>query len=93
MYKFRRRIYIGDRSMEFWFGVTSKSRDRHSNFTLLLLTGGPDSPSCDAVQIKRGIPTKSEVEKLAVRYAKDLLRSYIEREKEGDHAAGETDSL
>ena len=43
MYKFRRRIYVGEKSMEFWFGLTSKSRDHHSNFTLFLLTENPDS--------------------------------------------------
>ena len=42
MYKFKRNIYLEDRTIEMWFGLTSKSRDRHSNFTLYLLTEGPD---------------------------------------------------
>ena len=37
MYKFKRNIYLEDRTIEMWFGLTSKSRDRHSNFTLYLL--------------------------------------------------------
>lgn len=45
MYKFKRNIYLEDRTIEMWFGLTSKSRDRHSNFTLYLLTEGPDSRS------------------------------------------------
>lgn len=40
MYKFKRNIYLEDRTIEMWFGLTSKSRDRHSNFTLYLLTEG-----------------------------------------------------
>lgn len=83
MYKFRRRIHIEERSMDFWFGLTSKSRDQHSNFTLFLLSEDPDSSFSYAEKIKSGIPTKSEAERIAIRYAKDLLRSLIEREKGG----------
>ena len=52
MYKFKRNIYLEDRTIEMWFGLTSKSRDRHSNFTLYLLTEGPDSPFSYAEQIR-----------------------------------------
>ena len=58
MYKFKRNIYLEDRTIEMWFGLTSKSRDRHSNFTLYLLTEGPDSPFSYAEQIKSGINSK-----------------------------------
>ena len=44
MYKFKRNIYLEDRTIEMWFGLTSKSRDRHSNFTLYLLTKGRRQP-------------------------------------------------
>lgn len=44
MYKFKRNIYLEDRTIEMWFGLTSKSRDRHSNFTLYLLTEGAGQP-------------------------------------------------
>mgnify|MGYP007023866443 CR=1 FL=1 len=63
MYKFKRNIYLEDRTIEMWFGLTSKSRDRHSNFTLYLLTEGPDSPFSYAEQIKSGINSKSETER------------------------------
>ena len=69
MYKFKRNIYLEDRTIEMWFGLTSKSRDRHSNFTLYLLTEGPDSPFSYAEQIKSGIN------------AKDLLHQLLEQEK------------
>lgn len=82
MYKFKRSIYLEDRTVELWFGLTSKSRDRHSNFTLYLLTEGPDNPFSYAEPIKSGISTKSEADRLAITYAKDLLRQLIDREKE-----------
>lgn len=82
MYKFKRRITVGDQSMIFWFGLTSKSRDRHSNFTLFILSDNPDSPFSYAEQIKSGINSKSEAERLAVRYAKDLFNSLLERQKD-----------
>lgn len=82
MYKFKRNIHLEDRSMEMWFGMTSKSRDQHSNFTLYLLTEGPDNPFSYAEQIKSGIPSKREVERYAIKYAKELLRQLIDREKE-----------
>ncbi len=82
MYKFKRNIYLDDHSVEMWFGLTSKSRDRHSNYTLYLLTEGPDSPFSYAEQIKSGINSKGEAERYAIKYAKDLLRQLLEREKE-----------
>ena len=66
---------------EMWIGQTSKSRDRHSNFTLYLLTEGPDSPFSYAEQIKSGINSKSEAERYAIKYAKDLLHQLLEQEK------------
>ncbi|MDR2414959.1 MAG: hypothetical protein LBD64_08255 [Odoribacteraceae bacterium] len=80
MYKFKRRVFVGERSMEFWFGMTSKSRDRHFNFTLYLLTSGPDSPFSHAERIKSGIHSKSEASREAILYAKTLLREALERE-------------
>ena len=76
MYKFKRNIYLEDRTIEMWFGLTSKSRDRHSNFTLYLLTEGPDSPFSYAEQIKSGINSRSEAERFAIKYAKgyDIIR-------------------
>lgn len=68
--------------MDFWFGLTSKSRDRHSNFTLFLLTEGPDSPFSYAEQIESGIHSKSDAERLAIRYAKDLFASLLDRERD-----------
>ena len=82
MYTFKRRVYVGEESMVFWFGLTSKSRDRHSNFTLFILTDGPDAPFSYAEQIKSGIPTKAEAERYAIRYAKDLYQNLLDREKE-----------
>ena len=79
MYKFKRNIYLEDRTIEMWFGLTSKSRDRHSNFTLYLLTEGPDSPFSYAEQIKSGIHSKSEAERYAIKYAKDLNRKKLRK--------------
>ena len=81
MYKLKRIIFLEDRSVELWFGLTSKSRDRHSNFTLYLLTEGPDSPFSYAEQIKSGINSKSEAERYAIKYAKDLLQQLLEQDK------------
>ncbi len=81
MYKFKRNIHLEDRSIEMWFGLTSKSRDQHSNFTLYVLTEGPDSPFSYAEQIKSGIPSKKEAERYAITYAKSLLSQLLEREK------------
>ena len=81
MYKFKRNIYLEDRTIEMWFGLTSKSRDRHSNFTLYLLTEGPDSPFSYAEQIKSGINSKSEAERYAIKYAKHLLHQLVEHQK------------
>ena len=81
MYKFRRKIYVGNHCQEFWFGLTSKSRDRHTDFMLFLLTGDPDSAFSYAEQIKSGFHAKADAERYAIRYAKDLLRGFIEREQ------------
>jgi hypothetical protein len=81
MYKFKRRVFVGERGMDFWFGLTSKSRDRHSNFTLYLLTGDPESPLCHAQRVKGGIHSKSDATRLAISHAKELFRAILEREK------------
>ena len=82
MYKFRRRIYAGGKSMEFWLGLTSKSRGHHSNYTLFLLTESPDSPFSYAEQIGTGFHAKADAERFAIQYAKDLFRNLLDREKE-----------
>ena len=82
MYKFRRKIYVGNKSMEFWFGTTSKSRDNHSNFTLFLLTEDPNSSFSYAEQIGSGFHSKSDAERFAIQYAKDLFRSLLDRDNE-----------
>ena len=82
MYNFRRRIYVGEKSMEFWFGLTSKSRDHHSNFTLFLLTENPDSHFSYAEQIGSGFHAKADAERFAIQYAKELFRNLLDREKE-----------
>ena len=92
MYKFKRNIHLEDRSIEMWFGLTSKSRDRHSNFTLYLLTG-PDSPFSYAEQIKSGINSKSEAERYAIKYAKDLLRQLLEQEKTSKDTEASPDEI
>ena len=66
MYKFRRKIYVGDHVYEMWFGLTSKSQDRHSNFTLFLLTEGPDRQFSYAEKIKGGFPAKADAERYAI---------------------------
>ena len=81
MYKFKRNINLEDRTIEMWYGLTSKSRDRHSNFTLYLLTEGPDSPFSYAEKIKCGINSKIEADRYAIKYAKDLLHQLLEQEK------------
>ncbi|MDR1274338.1 MAG: hypothetical protein LBK12_07295 [Odoribacteraceae bacterium] len=81
MYKFKRRVFAGHRSMEFWFGLTSKSRDHHFNFTLYLLTEGPGATLDHAERLRSGIHSKGEAERFAVQYAGELLRALLEREK------------
>lgn len=80
MYKFKREIYVGDRSYTMWFGLVSKSRDRHSNFTLFLLTESPDSEFSYAEKVKSGFASKTEAQRYAVSYAKGLIRQ-MERER------------
>ena len=82
MYKFKRCVIVEGRGMDFWFGLTSKSRDRHTNFTLFILTGDPDSPHCHADQVKSGIHSKSEAVRLAVAHARNLFRTFLQREEE-----------
>lgn len=81
--------------MEFWFGLTSKSRDHHFNFTLYLLTEGPGATLDHAERVRSGIHTKREAERLAVQHAGELLRALLEREKgwepEGDVLTESTD--
>ena len=91
MYKFKRNIYLEDRTIEMWFGLTSKSRDRHSNFTLYLLTEGPDSPFSYAEQIKSGINSKSEAERYAKsseRYGTIFRRGFRFRQQPGNKRTG-----
>jgi hypothetical protein len=82
MYKFKRRVYVGSRSMDFWFGLTSKSRDRHYNFTLYLLPGGPDTPHSHAERLRAGIHSKSEAEWVAVHHARALFQDLLVRARE-----------
>ena len=81
MYKFRRKIYVGDHVYEMWFGMTSKSRDRHSNFTLFLLTEGPDSQFSYAEKIGSGFHAKADAVRYAIRYAKELIQQKLMQEK------------
>ena len=88
MYKFKREIYVGDRSYTMWFGLVSKSRDRHSNFTLFLLTESPESEFSYAEKVKSGFASKAEAQRYAVSYAKGLIRQMEreQRENEGEQA-------
>ncbi|MDR1414535.1 MAG: hypothetical protein LBI96_01885 [Odoribacteraceae bacterium] len=82
MYKFRRRVFVGGRGMDFWFGLTSKSRDHHFNFTLYLLTEGPDATLNHAQRLRSGIHSKSEAERIAEQHARDLFQALLERKKD-----------
>ena len=62
MYKFSRKIYVGNHVYEMWFGLTSKSQDRHSNFTLYLLTEGPNNQFSYAEKIESGFFAKADAE-------------------------------
>lgn len=68
---------MGDHVYEMWFGLTSKSQDRHSNFTLFLLTEGPDREFSYAEKIKGGFHAKADAERYAIRYAKELIRQKL----------------
>ena len=80
MYKFSRKIYVGNHVYEMWFGLTSKSQDRHSNFTLYLLTEGPNNQFSYAEKIESGFFAKADAERYAIRYARELIRNKIAQE-------------
>lgn len=93
MYKFRRKIYVGDHVYEMWFGLTSKSQDRHSNFTLFLLTEGPDRQFSYAEKIKGGFPAKADAERYAITYAKELIRQKLAQAKADEQSAPAGDDV
>ena len=91
MYKFKRNIYVGEEVFEMWFGLTSKSQDRHTNFTLFLLTEGPDHQFSYAEKIKGGFHAKADATRYAVQYAKELIRQKMAQEKASKQDYPETD--
>lgn len=82
MYKVKRTIYLGEESIDVWFGLRSNSRDKHSNFTVYILTDDPDNELNHAEPIKSGIPSKAEALKIGIEYAKDLFRNIKKNRKE-----------
>ena len=82
MYKVKRTIYIGNRSMDAWFGLVSKTKNgKNGKYTVYLLTDDPRNPFNHAEPILSNITSKDTAIKKAIEYTKELYQSILDNQK------------
>ncbi len=78
MYRVKRTIYVGERAIEVWFGLVSKTKNgKNGKYTVYLLTDDPHNPFNHAEPILSGIASRETAIREAVAYAKQLFRSIL----------------
>lgn len=82
MYKVKRTIYLGKRSVDVWFGLLSKTRNgKNGKYTVYLLTDDPSNPFNHAEPILSGITSKETAIRKGIEYAKTLLQNIIDNQE------------
>lgn len=82
MYKVKRTIYIGNRSMDVWFGLVSKTKNgKNGKYTVYLLTDDPNKPLNHAEPILSNITSKDTAIKKAIEYTKELFQSILDNQQ------------
>lgn len=76
MYKVKRTIYMGNQSIDVWFGLVSKAKNgKNGKYTVYLLTDDPDKPLNHAEPILSNIASKDTAIQKAIEYTKELFRN------------------
>ncbi|MCX4291501.1 MAG: hypothetical protein OSJ36_06920 [Odoribacter sp.] len=82
MYKVKRTIYLGDRSIDVWFGLVSKTKNgKNGKYTVYLLTDDPRNPFNHAEPILSGITSKDTAIKRGIEYAKNLFQNILNNQE------------
>ncbi len=82
MYKVKRTIYLGDRSIDVWFGLVSKTKNgKNGKYTVYLLTDDPRNPFNHAEPILSGITSKNTAIKRGIEYAKNLFQNILNNQE------------
>ena len=82
MYKVKRTIYLGDRSIDVWFGLVSKTKNgKNGKYTVYLLTDDPRNPINHAEPILSGITSKDTAIKRGIEYAKNLFQNILNNQE------------
>ena len=82
MYKVKRTIYLGDRSIDVWFGLVSKTKNgKNGKYTVYLLTDDPRNPFNHAEPILSGITYKDTAIKRGIEYAKNLFQNILNNQE------------
>lgn len=82
MYKVKRTIYVGNTSIDVWFGLVSKAKNgKNGKYTVYLLTDDPQNPLNHAEPILSGITSKDTAIKKGIEYAKSLFQNILNNRK------------
>ena len=82
MYKVKRTIYLGNRSIDVWFGLVSKTKNgKNGKYTVYLLTDDPRNPFNHAEPILSGIISKDTAIKKGIEYAKNLFQNILNNQE------------
>lgn len=82
MYKVKHTIYLGDRSIDVWFGLVSKTKNgKNGKYTVYLLTDDPRNPFNHAEPILSGITSKDTAIKRGIEYAKNLFQNILNNQE------------
>ncbi len=82
MYKVKRTIYLGDRSIDVWFGLVSKTKNgKNGKYTVYLLTDDPRNHFNHAEPILSGITSKDTAIKRGIEYAKNLFQNILNNQE------------
>jgi len=82
MYKVKRTIYLGDRSIDVWFGLVSKTKNgKNGKYPVYLLTDDPRNPFNHAEPILSGITSKDTAIKRGIEYAKNLFQNILNNQE------------
>lgn len=82
MYKVKRTIYVGNTSIDVWFGLVSKAKNgKNGKYTVYLLTDDPQNPLNHAEPILSGITSKDTAIKKGIEYAKSLFQNILNNQK------------
>lgn len=82
MYRVKRTIYVDNQTIDVWFGLVSKTKNRkNGKYTVYMLTDDPNKPLNHAEPILSNITSKETAIKRAIEYAKDLFHNLLENKK------------